>query len=128
MPMNPGTEDAAAGMSNAIYTEIDRLLSPPLQAAADELSGDAKAAALQALDEARAGWRKLAFAIAKGTIDHLKANMEVFGVQTRGDVSASASSATGPSPPGPHTHSVSLTATQAGVTFRQSNDGTGHVR
>src|SRR5688572_31216065 len=53
-----------------------------------------------------------AFAISKGVIDHLKANLEIKGVQTTGNVSAAVSGGT---------------ATQSGVVFTQSNDGTGRV-
>jgi|tagenome__1003787_1003787.scaffolds.fasta_scaffold20984492_6 hypothetical protein len=129
MALDAGSEKADAGMSQAIYKKIDELLSPPLAAAVDKVSSDPKAkeAAQKALEEARTGWKKLSFAISTGVIQHVRDNMEIKGVQTRGDVSASASTATGASPPGPHTHTVSVTATQSAVTFTQSNDGKGHV-
>jgi hypothetical protein len=115
-------------MSKAIFDQMDALLSPPLQAAVDGATGEPKVKAQEALDAARDGWRKLSFAIATGVIDHILSNMEVFGIQTRGNVSASVSGATAPAPPGPHPHTVSLSATQNNVTFTQSNDGAGRVR
>jgi hypothetical protein len=45
-------------------------------------------------------------------IDHITANMEIGGVQTTGNISAAVSG---------------TTATQSGVVFTQSNDGTGRV-
>jgi hypothetical protein len=78
----------------------------------DAASGDAKTAAQAALDAARDGWRKLAFAVAAGIIAHLVDNLEIRGVRTTGDVNATVSG---------------QTATQPGVTFVQSNDGTGRV-
>src|SRR5436305_1199510 len=115
-------------MSKAIYDQVDALLSPPLQTAVDEATEAAKPKAQEALDAARDGWKKLAFAIATGVIGHVLSNMEVVGVETRGNVAASVSGATGPAPPGPHPHTVSLTASQANLTLTQSNDGTGRVR
>lgn len=128
MALAIGSVSADAGMSKAIFDQVDALLSPPLQEAVDNATPEAKPNAQQALDAARDGWRKLAFAIATGVVQHVIANMEVVGVQTRGDVSASVSGATAPAPPGPHPHTVSLSAVQSGVTFTQSNDGTGRVR
>jgi hypothetical protein len=123
-----GSVAADAGMSKAIYDQVDALLSPPLQQAVDHATGDAKTKAQEAPDAARDGWKKLSFAIATGVVDHIVANLEITGIQTRGDVSATVSGQTGPAPPGPHLHAVSLSATQSGLTFTQSNDGTGRVK
>jgi hypothetical protein len=123
-----GSVNADSGMSKAIYDQVDALLSPPLQTAVDEATAAAKPKAQEALDAARDGWRKLAFAVAKGVVDHVLSNMEVVGVQTRGNVAAAVSGNTGPAPPGPHPHPVSLTATQPNLVFTQSNDGTGRVK
>jgi hypothetical protein len=128
MALVVGSVNAEAGMSKAIYDEIDRLLSPPLQRAVDAASGDAKIKAQEALNGARDGWKKLAFAISTGVVTHIVANMEITGVTTRGSISAAVSGATTATPPGPHTHPVSLTATQNDVTFSQSNNGTGRVK
>ena len=122
-----GTEAADAGMSKAIYEQMDRLLAPPLEQAVAAASGDAKKAAQKALDEARKGWQKLAFSIAHGVVTHLRANLVVRGVQTRGDLNVPVSEQTQGAPPSAHQHGVSLSATQSAVTFTQSNDGTGHV-
>ena len=94
-----GSVNADSGMSKAIYDEVDALLSPPLQAAVDEATDAAKPKAQEALDAARDGWKKLSFAIAKGVIGHTVSNLEVVGVQTRGNVSASVSGSTGAAPP-----------------------------
>jgi hypothetical protein len=123
-----GSEAADEGMSAAIFTQLDRLLSPALLAAVEAASGEAKAKAQEALDTARDQWRGLAFAIATGVVSHLLSNLEVVGVRTRGDVSASGSGNTGALPPGPHAHPFTVTATQAGLVLVQSNDGTGRIR
>jgi hypothetical protein len=128
MALQVGSVNADSGMSRAIFEQIDRLLSPPLQGAVDGATGEPKVKAQEALDAARDGWRKLSFAIATGVIGHILSNMEVSGVQTKGNIAASVSGSTAPAPPGPHPHPVSLTASQTGVTFAQSNDGTGRVR
>ena|ERR1700754_4547754 len=128
MALRAGSERADSGMSKEIFDQMDRLLSPPLLQAVETATGEARTQAQQALDTARDAWKKLAFAISSGVIGHVITNMEVSGVQTTGDIAASVTGATAPSPPGPHPHQVSLTASQRGVTFTQTNDGTGRVK
>lgn len=128
MALEIGTAGADSGMTKAIYDKMDALLSPPLQKAVDDASSDAKPNAQKALDEARNGWKKMSFAIATGVVGHLLSNLEINGIETRGDVNASAAGSTDPAPPGPHMHPVNLSAKQSNVTFRQSNDGTGRVK
>ena len=128
MALTTGTTAGDAGMAKAIYDHVDALLAPPLQQAVDAATGDAKTKAQAALDGARDGWRKLSFAVASGVVEHLLTNLEVRGVQAGGSVNASVSGQTGATSPGPHQHVVGLTAVQDGVTFTQTNDGTGRVR
>jgi hypothetical protein len=123
-----GSETADSGMSKAIFDQVDTLLSPPLQAAVDSASPDAKPGAQAALDAAREGWKKLSFAVANGVIAHILANMEVVGIKAGGAINAQVSGTTGAAPPNAHSHTVALAATQTGVSFTQSNDGTGRVR
>jgi Flp pilus assembly protein TadG len=125
--MTTGTQEANAGMSKDIFAEMDKLLAPPLQKAVDEASGDAKTVAQEALDKARTSWKQLAFAIATGVITHIKANLEIAGIQTTGNVAANVNGASGPAPgPGPHAHTVTLSATQQSVTFNQSGSTRDH--
>ena len=129
MALAIGPENASSGMSRLIFVEMDRLLSPSLQQAVNDAGADAKPAAQEALDGARDGWRKLAFAIATGVIDHVVANMEIFDIETRGNVTTSVSGNTaGAAPAANHVHAVSLSGQANNVTFTQSNDGTGHAR
>jgi hypothetical protein len=113
MALQIGTVAADSGLTKAIYDQMNSMLSPPLQAMVDSATGDAKTKAQQALDGARDGWRKLSFAIASGVVTHLQNNLEVIKVQATGDINATVSG---------------NQATQAGVTFHQSNPGTGLVR
>ncbi|HMS82450.1 MAG TPA: hypothetical protein PKD12_02220 [Nitrospira sp.] len=101
MALQSGDKTATSGMTKAIYDQMNAVLSPPLSALppAD-------------LTKIRNSWKQLAFAISKGVIDHITANMEIKGVQTTGNISAAVSG---------------NTATQTGVVFTQSNDGTGRV-
>ena len=101
MALQIGTKTAASGMTKAIYDQMNAVLSPPL-------SGMPPAD----LEKIRDSWKQLAFAISKGVIDHIMANIEIKGVQTSGNVTAAVSGST---------------ATQSGVVFTQSNDGTGRV-
>lgn len=117
MGLQIGDVNATSGMSKAIYDQLNIILSPPLGGTPPE-----------DLEKIRDSWRKLAFAIAKGVIDHITANMEIFGVQTRGNVNAPVQGNTGSANLGNHLHSVNLSGAQNNVTFTQSNDGTGHVR
>jgi len=108
-----GGVTADTGMTKAIFDQFDALLSPPLQKAVDDAKdADVRDAAQKALDAARDGWKKLAFAIATGVVQHLVANLEVAGVQTSGTVTATVQG---------------QVATAVGVLFKQSNDGTGRV-
>lgn len=128
MALGIGSTKADSGMSQAIYQEMDKQLSPPLQEAVDSAEGDAKVKAQEALDGAREGWKKLSYAIAKGVIEHIQTNMEIVGIQTQGNVSAAVEGNTGPANPANHVHSVDLTGSQNNLVFTQSNDGTGHVQ
>jgi len=121
-------ENADAGMSQAIYLEMDKLLSPPLQQAVDNAQGDAKAGAQKALDEARKGWKKLAFSIARGVIGYITANMEVFGVTVQGKVTTAVTGNTGTAEPGNHQHNLNLSGVANDVIFTQNNDGVGRIR
>jgi len=123
-----GTTAADTGMSKAIYDQLDQLLSPPLQQAVDSAKGPAKEGAEKALDAAREGWKKLSFAIAKGVIEHLVANMEVFGITAQGNVSVPVQGNTGTANPDNHLHSVNITGVANNVVFTQNNDGTGRIR
>jgi len=128
MSMDAGSAEASSGMSKAIYTEMDKVLSPPLVKAVDDASEETKPGTQKALDEARRNWKQMSFAIATGVIAHLKESMEITGIQTSGDVSANVSGSTGPIAPGPHVHTVALTATQQALMFKQTGSTLGHVK
>ncbi|MHC4117214.1 MAG: hypothetical protein ACYSWO_06870 [Planctomycetota bacterium] len=130
MSLKYGTKPALPkGMTLSIYTEMDEQLSPPLKEAIDDAkSNDEKKSAQDALKDAREGWKKLSYAIAKGVIDHIKSNMEIYGVNTKGKVNTEVKGKTARSDPGNHQHSVALSGKQTEVVFTQSNDGTGHVK
>jgi hypothetical protein len=94
--------DATEGMTKAIYDALKQDLEDSLK----NLTAEQRAP----IEE---NWKKMSHAIAKGVIDHIKSNMEINGVQTKGNISASVSGGV---------------ATQVGVVFTQSNDGAGRVR
>lgn len=124
------------GMSLGIYKKLDFYLSPPLQEAINkakklgkkEGKEKAVAAAQKALDKARQGWKKLAYSIAFGVIEHIKSNMEIKGITTRGNVTIDVQGNTKPEVVGGHTHPVDISSTKENVVFTQNNDGTGHVQ
>ena len=64
MPLVIGTELAGTGMAQAIYQAMNEQLSgPPLPA--------------DTLPACQEGWKKLSYAIAKGVVSHILANMTV---------------------------------------------------
>jgi hypothetical protein len=109
MALAAGSADAQSGLTKSVYDRLDAALSPPLQQAVTDGSPGAQ----ETLDAARDGWKKLAFAISAGVVEHIVANLEVFGVQTSGNVSAAVSG---------------QLAVQNGLVLAQSNNGTGRVR
>lgn len=75
MVLEIGSANADSGMSQAIYQEMDRLLSPLFQDVDQET-----------LDAARKGWKKLSFAIASGVISHILSNMEIIDIHASGTI------------------------------------------
>jgi hypothetical protein len=113
MALTIGNQNATSGMTKDIYDEISAVMEAGLDV--DD----------ETLQQMREGWKKLAFAVATGVINHLVANLEISGVQTRGNISAAVSGNTAVA--SGHQHAVTLTGTQNNVTFTQSNNGTGRV-
>ena len=135
MALKDHVEEAIKGMRQAIYLELDRKLSPPLQEVIDLADGEVKEKAQDALDKARIGWDTLASAIATGVINgmikHIEANMEIFGINVQGEVTTTIKGETSPIDPDNltnHQHAVNLSGTAEEVVFKQNNDDTGHVR
>jgi len=129
MALEIGSENADSGMSLLIYIEMDRLLSPPLLKAIEEAKTEEQRAKYkEALAEARTGWKKISYAIAKGVIDHVISNMEVFSIETKGDIETSVKGKTETVPGFEHQHDVDLEGKQKDLVFVQSNDGTGLIR
>lgn len=65
MPLNAGTNAASDGLAKAIFDNLKVELGPALEASGADMT------------EVNAGWAKLSYAIAKGVVDHLVANMEI---------------------------------------------------
>lgn len=133
MPLYYGKiPDIPMGMTLAIYTEMDNQLSPPLIDAVDNAQSDEERdAAEKALNDARNTWKKISYAIAKGVVEHIIANMEIYGIQTQGEIDTAVSGETDQALESPYKHGHSLihsSGEQENVVFTQSNDGTGHVR
>jgi hypothetical protein len=110
-----GDISASSGMTKEIYDQLETLLSPPLQGMST-----------QDLEKVKTGWKQLAFAIATGVVNHIKSNMEIFGIQTAGGVNVKVSGDTGTT--GGHSHTLTnVPGSENNAVFTQSNDGTGHV-
>jgi hypothetical protein len=115
-----GDLTANAGMTKAIYGQIRAVMEPDL----GDLSEDD-------LNAMRQSWKKLSYAIAKGIVEHIIANMEIHSIQTSGNINTTVSGETDQAlgPPYNHGHSlINSSGVQNNVLFTQSNDGTGHVR
>jgi hypothetical protein len=113
VPLLIGTQDAQSGLTKDIFAGLDALLSPAFQTAIDKATGDGKTAAQSTLDQARAGWKVVAFAVATGVVQHLQDNLEIHDVQVSGTVNAPVAGGV---------------ATQAGLASAQTNSGPGLVR
>jgi hypothetical protein len=81
--MQAGNIEATSGMSKAIYDAMEANMS---DAFPDGVP-----------DVVQEGWKKLAFCIATGVVDHIKSNMDVDGTTAAGGADN-------------HTHTVSLSA------------------
>jgi hypothetical protein len=62
-------------MSRDIYDQLNQLLSPAITDA-------------PTLAKAQTSWQQLAFAIATGVVSHIKANMQISGIQVSGNINA----------------------------------------
>lgn len=114
MSLNIGNTQATSGMSRAIYQELENLVEPQFSGMKEE-----------DLNKVREGWQKLAYAIAKGVVEHIKSNMEIKDIHTKGDVTTHIDLYT--STVSYHKHRVNKDVTASDITFTQSDDGTGHV-
>lgn len=117
-----GDLSANTGMTKAIYDKIRSVMETDLGGLSED-----------DLNAMRQSWKKLSYAIAKGVIEHIIANMEIYGIQTQGDINTTVSGDTGEaledlSDTYRHDHEVDLSGVQSSVLFTQSNDGTGRVR
>jgi len=115
MALMIGEPTADTGMSKAVYDQLQSVLEPDLGGLSTE-----------ARSQLRESWQKLAYAIARGVIEHLMANMEVVGIQSQGNVNAPVQGNT--SLVSGHQHGVNLAGVQNNVVFTQSNDGIGHIK
>jgi hypothetical protein len=112
MALEAGNESADNGMSKAIYDA----LYDSLKANFDEEKPP---------DDVCDSWRKLAYSIAFGVIEHIKSNMEINGIEVAvSNVSTTVTVAT-TCPSGEGTGTGTGSGTAEG---QQSNDGTGHVQ
>jgi len=81
MALQIGPADASAGMAKDIYDMMDQVMNPSVPP--------------DSLEMARQGWRKLAFAIASGVVNHIVQNLEIAGIQAQGSVPVAVSGSTG---------------------------------
>jgi hypothetical protein len=85
MGLDYGSVEDISGMSLTIFQAMDEVLSKHLLDAIEEAEGDEKEMLDAALRDARENWRKLAYCIAKGVIDHIASNMEVCAIRVKAD-------------------------------------------
>jgi hypothetical protein len=105
MAMQIGDNQAGSGMTKDIFDQIDQIMKPTIPPAG--------------LEEARKGWKRLAFAVASGVIAHIKNNMEISGIQAQGNVTTIVTGTVA---------GASVTGTGTGnVTTTQTGPVTGHV-
>jgi len=73
MALEIGDQEATAGMTKAIFDEMQAIIEPGLGGLGEE-----------DLESIREGWRKLSLAIATGVVNHILSNMEIIGIHTSG--------------------------------------------
>ena len=73
MALTIGDSSASDGMTKAIYDKLNEVLSPAVPASD--------------LAHAQDGWKKLAFAIATGVVNHIVSNGEIQGLAVGGSAS-----------------------------------------
>jgi len=105
MAMQVGDKGATSGMTKDIYDVMDQLMKPGVPP--------------DSLEQARTGWKNLAFAIASGVVTHIKNNMEISGIQAQGSVTTAVTGTVA---------GTAVTGTGTGsVTTNQTGTPTGHV-
>lgn len=105
MAMQAGDDQASSGMAKDIYDTMDQVMKPSVPPGS--------------LDDARKGWKKLAYAVASGVVAHIKNNMEIAGIQTQGNVTTTVTGTVA---------GTAVTGTGTGtVTTSQTGSPTGHV-
>ena len=121
------------GLDIALYKQLYAWLSKPFLDGIDKADSEnnevTKTLLEEALEQAKIGWKKMAYALANGTVTYLTNNMEIHGIQTTGQIKTSIQGCTQASDAPPiHEHTVTLTGIQNEVVFSQNDDGRGHVR
>ena len=115
MALDEGDITASSGMAQAIYDQIVLNLEDDLGDITDEEK-----------EPIREGWQKLAHAVATGVINHLISNMEISGIDTRGNVSVAITGSTATASGHNHARGT-LSGSASNVTFSMINEGTGYV-
>jgi len=123
-----GSEEADSGMTKEIYDVMNTLFSPNFQTVIDDAKSEDKTKAQEALIAAQKGWKQLAYAISKGVIEHIQKNMEVNDINVSGNVTTAVEGKTLGAVPENHVHEVKLSGVATAVTFKQNNNGPGHVK
>jgi hypothetical protein len=121
MPLKYGNLTNLEGMSLGIYEAMDEELSKYLVQAIQEVEehGEDKTAEMleKALDNARDNWKKLAYCIAKGVVDHIVSNMEIKDIKIVESVKVSGSTKPNQSSGYVHQHQVDIVASNSDLTF-----------
>ena len=121
MGLKYGSVEDISWMSLTIFQAMDEVLSKHLLDAIENAEGDEKEMLVQALLGAQENWRKLAYCIAKGVIDHITSNMEVCAIRAGTDGEA-----------GIPEEDIQMVGTQdpaspCGVIFEETEDGISYV-
>lgn len=69
MALTSGDSTAASGMAKNIYDKLREVFEPGIGTGAEA-------------DQIRSGWKKLAYAVAAGVIQHVVSNMAINGITT----------------------------------------------
>jgi hypothetical protein len=127
MALEYGSAEDVSGMSLTMFQAMDEVLGEHLLDAIENAKGDEKEMLVQALLDAQDNWKKLAFCISKGVIDHITSNMEIKGIRTIQQVKVQGDTET--AIPSAHKHSIDIAAEEDDLVFEELDypPGEGHV-
>jgi hypothetical protein len=113
MGLDPGDIAATGGMSKAIYDALFNNMKGSFP--------DSKPS-----EDVCQSWKKLAYSIAFGVIEHIKSHMEIKGIASKWDAGTEMTGTTDTAEPDAHSHTLTLSV-EEGSELIFPQEGTGYA-